>query len=383
MNLDFSEEQIMLRNMARDFLADKFPKKVVKELEDSVTGYSPNIWKEMIELGWMGLALPEKYGGEGMTFQDLTVLIEEMGRACVPGPYFSTVVLGALPILNLGNEEQKSKYLPEIVKGSAIFTLALYEENGRYDAGGIQVKASKDGDSYVINGTKLFVPDAGVADYILCAARTEEASTPEEGITIFIVDAKTAGVNSTLLKTISKEKMCEVVFDNVKVPGENILGERDKGWDGVEKIVQAAATAKCCDMVGAFQQVFEMTLNYAKERYAFGQPIGSFQAVQHHCANMSIDINGAMLAAYQAAWKVDAGLPCAWEVAIAKAWASQVAPRVIALAHQIHGAIGTTMDHDLHYYTRRCKAAESAFGDVEYYQGLVTERISREAEISI
>jgi alkylation response protein AidB-like acyl-CoA dehydrogenase len=324
----------------------------------------------------MGLALPEKYGGEGMTFQDLTVLIEEMGRACVPGPYFSTVVLGALPILNLGNEEQKSKYLPDIAKGSAIFTLALYEESGRYDADGIQVSALKGGDDYVINGTKLFVPDAHIADYILCAARTEE------GITLFIIDADSTGLNTKVLKTISKEKLCEVIFDNVKVPGENVLGEPDMGWSGVERIVQAAATAKCCDMVGAFQQVFEMTLDYARERYAFGQPIGSFQAVQHHCANMSIDINGAMLAAYQAAWKVEAGLPCAWEVAVAKAWASQVAPRVIALAHQIHGAIGTTMDHDLHYYTRRCKAAESAFGDVDYYQGLVAEQIREEAEIN-
>ena len=383
MNLDFSEEQIMLRNMARDFLSDKFPKKVVKELEDDETGYSPEIWKEMVELGWMGLAIPEKYGGEGMTVQDLTVLIEEMGRACVPGPYFSTVVLGALPILNFGREEQKSKYLPEIAKGSAIFTMALYEENGRYDAGGIQVKASQDEDGYIINGTKLFVPDAHIADYIICAARTKEGATIEEGITLFIVDTKSPGIDCTPLKTISKEKLCQVVFNNVKVPVNNVLGDPDNCWSGIEKIVQTAATAKCCDMVGSFMQVFEMTLEYAKERYAFGQPIGSFQAVQHHCANMSIDVNGAMLAAYQAAWKIDTGLPCAWEVAVAKAWASQVAPRVIALAHQIHGAIGTTMDHDLHYYTRRCKAAESAFGDVDYYQGLVAEHIRKEAEINV
>ncbi|MFC1901124.1 acyl-CoA dehydrogenase family protein [Chloroflexota bacterium] len=382
MNLDFSEEQIMLRNMARDFLADKFPKKVVKELEDSETGYSPDIWKEMVELGWMGLALPENYGGEGMTFQDLTVLIEEMGRACVPGPYFSTVVLGALTVLNLGNEEQKKQCLPEIASGRSIFTLALYEENGRYDAGGIQVKAEKTGNDYTINGAKLFVPDAHIADYIICVARTGNGSNPEDGITIFIVDSGSSGLSCSLLKTISKEKLCEVVFNNVKVPGTNVLGEPDEGWSGVERIVQTAATAKCCDMVGAFQQVFEMTLEYAKDRMAFGQPIGSFQAIQHHCANMAIDVNGAMLAAYQAAWKVDEGVSCSWEVAVAKAWASQVAPRVIALAHQIHGAIGTTMDHDLHYYTRRCKAAEAAYGDVDYYQSMVAEQIRKEAEIS-
>ncbi|MFC1920853.1 acyl-CoA dehydrogenase family protein [Chloroflexota bacterium] len=382
MNLDFSEEQIMLRSMARDFLADKFPKKLVKELEDSEAGYSQDIWKEMVGLGWMGLALPEKYGGEGMTYLDLTVLLEEMGRACIPGPYFSTVVLGALPILNLGNEEQKQKYLPEIATGRSIITLALYEENGRYDAAGITVKAVKDGNGYAISGTKLFVPDAHIADYLICVARTGDGANPEEGITIFITDAKAQGVKITPLKTISKEKLCEVSFNNVKVSGDDVLSEPDKGWIGVEKIVQAAATAKTCDMVGSFHQVFEMTLQYAKDRVAFGQPIGSFQAIQHHCANMAMDVNGAMLAAMQAAWKVDEGLPCAWEVAVAKAWASQVAPRVIALAHQIHGAIGTTMDHDLHYYTRRCKAAEAAFGDVDYYQGIVSEQIRKEAGIS-
>ncbi|MFC2071046.1 acyl-CoA dehydrogenase family protein, partial [Chloroflexota bacterium] len=304
MNLDFSEEQIMLRSMARDFLADKFPKKIVKELEDSETGYSPDIWKEMVELGWMGLAIPEEYGGEGMTFLDLAVLLEEMGRACLPGPYYSTVVLGALPILSLGSEEQKQKYLTEIAAGRLIFTLALYEESARYDASGIQVKATEDKDGYVINGSKLFVPDAHIADYIICVTRTKEGAEPEDGITIFIVDAKSPGVSCSILKTIAKDKLCEVVFDKVKVPAENIIGKPDNGWDGVEKMVQAAAAAKCCDMSGAFQQVFEMTIEYAKDRVAFGQPIGSFQAVQHHCANMAIDVNGAMLSAYQAAWKV-------------------------------------------------------------------------------
>jgi alkylation response protein AidB-like acyl-CoA dehydrogenase len=377
MNLDFSEEQIMLREMARDFLADKFPKKKVKELEDSETGYSPELWKEMAELGWMGLALPEVYGGAGMTFLDLTVLIEEMGRACMPGPYFSTVVLGAMPILALGSDQQKNEYLPKISSGDIIFTAAIFEENARYDAAGVKLKAEKSGDGYVLNGTKLFVPDASIADYMLFVARTQSGDKPEDGITTFIVDAKSPGISCTVLNTIAKDKLCKVVFNNVKVPAANVLGDPDNGWPGVRQIIEQAAAAKCCDMVGSLQQVFEMTLAYAKDRVAFGQPIGSFQAVQHHCANMAIDVNGAMLAAYQAAWKVSEGMPCTWEVAVAKGWASMVAPRVIALGHQIHGAIGTTMDHDLHYYTRRTKAAESAFGDFDYYQNLVAADIAR------
>ncbi len=379
MNLDFSEEQIMLRSMARDFLTDKFPKKVVRELEESETGYSPDTWKEMVGLGWMGLALPEEYGGEGMTFLDLAVLLEEMGRACLPGPYFSTVVLGALPILVLGNQEQKQQYLPEIATGRYISTLALTEDSARYDASGIQVRADADGDGYILNGTKLFVPDAHIADYMLCVARTGDGAKPEDGITIFIVDARSPGVSCSLLETIANDKLCEVVFDKVKVPGENVLGEPGEGWNGVKGIIERAAAAKCCDMVGSLQQVFEMSIAYAKDRVAFGQPIGSFQAIQHHCANMAIDINGAMLSAYQAAWMVSEGLPCSWEVAVAKAWASLACPRVIALAHQIHGGIGTTMDHDLHYYTRRTKAAESAFGDADFYQRMVAAEIEREA----
>ncbi len=375
MNLDFSEEQLMLRDAARDYLVKNYPKKTVRQLEESETGYSPESWKEMAEMGWMGLVLPEKYGGSEMTFQDLAVLLEEMGRACLPGPFFSTVVLGALPILDLGTEAQKDKYLPGIAKGDVIFTLALNEESARYDAQGVQLKAEANKDGFTLNGTKLFVPDANVANYLICVTRTGDGKNPEEGISLFIVDVKSPGIKYELLKTIADDKLCEVVFDNVKVAKENVLGKIGQGWPAMEKIIRRAAAAKCCDMAGSLQQVFEMTIAYAKERIAHGQPIGSFQAVQHHCANMAIDVNGAMLSAYQAAWKVSENMPCDWEVAVAKAWASAAAPRVIALAHQIHGAIGTTMDHDLHYYTRRTKAAESAFGDVDYYQWKVAREI--------
>ncbi len=377
MDLDFSEEQLMLREATRDFLVKKFPKKTIREFEESETGHSPEIWKEMAELGWTGLVLPEKYGGAGMSFLDLAVLLEEMGRACLPGPFFSTVVLGALPVLDFGSEEQKQQYLPRIAGGEMIFTLALTEENARYDAEGVRVEAVADNDEYVINGVKLFVPDAHIADYMICVVRTGTGSNPEEGITMFIVDMKSPGIKCTLLKTIANDKLCEVALDNVRVSKQNILGEPDRAWSQVERIIERAAAAKCCDMVGSMQQVFEMTLAYAKDRVAFGQPIGSFQAVQHHCANMAIDVNGTMLSAYQAAWKISEGLPCEWEVAVAKAWASVACPRVIALAHQIHGAIGTTMDHDLHYYTRRTKAAESAFGDADFYQWKVAREISR------
>ncbi len=375
MNLALSEEQEMLKTSTRDFLTDKLPKAKVKEIEESEPGYSPQLWKEMAGLGWMGLAFPEKYGGADMSFLDLSILLEEAGRACLPGPFFSTVVLGGLPILDAGNEAQKQEYLPKIASGEIIFTLALTESSARYDAAAIAVKATANGDEYTLNGTKLFVPDADIADYMLVVARTSKQAKPEDGITIFIVDTKSLGISTTVLKTIANDKLCEVVFNQVKVPKENILGQLNQGWSEVKKIIERAAVAKCCEMAGGMQQVLEMTVDYAKERKQFGRPIGSFQVIQHYCADMLTDVEGTRLSAYQAAWMVSEGLPCTEQVAVAKAWAGQASQRVLALAHQVHGAIGATIDYDLHYYTRRAKAAEVTFGDANFYREIVAQEM--------
>jgi alkylation response protein AidB-like acyl-CoA dehydrogenase len=374
MNLSFTEEQEILRKFARDFLTSKFPKKVLKELEATESGYSPEIWKETAELGWMGLPFPEKYGGTGMTFLDLAVLLEEMGKACMPGPYFSTVVLGGFPILDIGTEAQKQEYLPKIAQGKATFTLALTEPSGSYDAASITTKAVPDGDGWVISGTKLFVPDAQVADYILCVARTDDKAKPEEGLTTFIVEAKQAGISHTVLDAISG-KLCEVVFDGVKVSKENIVGQPNQGWSGIKGAIDRAVVAKCCLMVGITQQVLDMTVDYAKERKQFDRPIGSFQIIQHYCADMLTDIEGMRLSAYHAAWKLSEGLSCTEEVAAARAWAVQAGERVIGLAHQIHGAIGVAVEYDLHYYTRSLKACELSFGGADVYREIVAQEM--------
>ncbi len=375
MNFTLSEEQEMLKTMARDFLADKYPKTLVKEMEEDEKGYSPELWREMVELGWMGLVLPEEYGGSGMSFLDLAVLLEEAGRACLSGPLFSTVVLGSLPILAAGSDEQKQEYLPKIANGEAIFTLALTEASAGYDAASIAVKATADGDTYVINGTKLFVPDAHVADYLLCVARTNEQAEAENGITVFIVDAKSPGISYTVLKTITGDKQCEVVFNQVGVPKENILGKLDQGWEVAQRVIEQAAVAKCCFVVGAMQQALDMTVEYAKERKQYGHPIGSLQIIQHYCANMATDVDGSRFSTYQAAWRLNEGLPCTKEVAIAKAWTGEAFGRVSTLAHQIHGAIGCTIDHDLQFYTRYGKAAELSFGGGDFYREMIAQEM--------
>lgn len=371
MKLNLTEEQEMLRKTARDFLAHKCPKAFVRQMEESETGYSGELWREMVGLGWIGLAFPEKYGGGGMSFLDLAVLLEEMGRACLPGPFFSTVVLGGLPILDIGSEKQKQEFLPELILGERKFTLAWTEPGYQsYDASSIAVEAVPDGDHYIIKGTKLFVPDAHIADYVLCVARMK----PGDGIAIFVADARSPQVDCTLLKSIGGDKLCEVVFDRVPVPEAGILGQSDQGWSVVQKIIERAAVAKCCEMVGNIQRVLEMTVDYAKERKQFDRPIGSFQVIQHYCADMATDVDGARFITYQAAWMLSKGLSCIREAAMAKVWMSEASRRVMDSAHQIHGAIGVSMEHDLHFHTRRAKAAELAFGDASFYR----ETVARE-----
>jgi len=368
-----SEEQEILQKTAHDFLTEKCPKALVRQMEKDEKGYSPQLWREIADLGWLGLVFPEKYGGAGMDFISLGVLLEEMGRACFQGPFFSTVLLGGLPILDIGSEEQKEKYLPGIVSGKTIFTMALTEPVGGYTAASIKVKAAASDNGYVINGTKLFVPDAANADYMLCVARTN--SKAKDGITVFIVDTKSPGVNITVLDTVASDKLCEVAFKNVKVPAENILGKLDQGWAEVQKIIERAAIAKSCEMVGGMQAVLDMTVPYVKERIQFDVPVGVFQAVQHHCVYMLIAVEGSRATAYEAAWRVSTGRPYSIEAAMTKAWVSDAYNRTVALGTQAHGGVSIIEDHDLPLYYRRAKAAELAFGDARFHRKTVARKL--------
>ena len=375
MDLGLSEEQEMLKELARDFLQKECPKRLVRQLDESDEGYSSELWHKMAELGWMGLVFPEKYGGSERNFLDLTILLEEMGYNIVPGPFFSTVVLGGLTVLTAGSKEQKMEFLPKIASGEMILSLALTEPTASYDAASVKTKAIARNGEYVINGIKLFVLNANVADYILCVARTKQAKNPENGITLFLVDAKSPGVKCNLLKTLARDKQCEVVFDNVTVPKKNIMGKPDEGWPIVKDVLEKATVAKCAEMVGGAQAALDMAVNYAKERVQFGRPIGSFQAIQHHCANMVTDVSGSRFITYKAAWKVSEGLPATMDVAIAKTWTGEAYGRVTLLAHQIFGAIGFTMDHDIHLYYRQAKAAEIIFGDADFQRAIVAREL--------
>lgn len=377
MDLTFSEEQTIFRKTVRGFLAKECPTQLVREIEGSELGYSPDLWRRIAELGWTGISLPEKYEGFGADFIDLVILYEEMGRNVFPSPHFSTVVLCGAAILECGNEMQKEEFLPKIAEGKAILALASSESGAFYNAS-MNTCAAQKGDDYVIDGAKLFVSDAHIADYLICAARTGENVPAEQSITLFLVDAKTPGITVTPLKTISEighDRQNEVIFENVRVPGGNVLGQKGQGWPCLAKVMQKATIALCAEMVGGAQAVLDMSVAYSKERYAFGHPIGSYQALQHKMADMMLYIDGAWLLTYQAAWRIGQGLPCAREVAMAKAWTSNVYRRVCADAIQIHGAFGFCSEVDTTLYFRRAKAAEVRFGDARLQRKFVAQEL--------
>lgn len=365
MDFSLSETQEMIRASARDFFTNECPKKKVRELEEDEKGYDPEMWRKMAEMGWLGLILPEKYGGGGGEFLDMAVLIEEMGRNIVPGPFFSTVLLCALPILEYGSEEQKEGFLPKIAGGDQIWTLALTEPSAIYQASGIELRATPEGEEYSLEGTKSFVPYAHIADFLLVVARTGEA---EEAISLFLLDAKSPGIRIEIIPTIARDKQCEVTFDKVRVAKDNILGEINQGWNIVGFILRRATVLKCAEMLGACEAVVEMTNAYVKERIQFDRPIGTFQALQHRMANMFTDTEALRYLVYQAAWEENTGSNSSLHISMAKAKANELYQQVCIDGIKNHGAIGFTMDQDIGLYFRRVKEAEYCFGDSDFHR---------------
>jgi len=375
MDFTFTEEQEMLRTSARDFLETECTEKLVREVEDGDSSYSSELWKKIADLGWLGLVYPEQYGGAGMNVIDLAVLYEEFGRAMFPGPHLSTVVLGGMTVLEAGSDAQKADILPKIADGSKIVALALTEPESAWDMKktwdpeGVSVSATADGDNYVINGTKLFVHDALAADDILVVTRTKTGGNAADGITLFLVDAKSPGVKVTPLLTIAGDKQCEVVFDKVKVSKANIIGKLDSGWVPLSKAMQVATVMLCAQMLGAGQRLLELAVDYAKTRIQFDMPIGINQYIQEHCVFLLRDVNGGRWSTYLAAWKLAQGEPCDFEVSVAKAWGSDAHEHACWCAHQVHAGVGYTVyDGVLPLYSRRGKALQLYLGDTPYHK---------------
>jgi alkylation response protein AidB-like acyl-CoA dehydrogenase len=368
-NFAFNEEQEELRKTVRQFLEAKSPESAVREQMDTEAGFDPAVWSQMGEqMGLQGLIVPEEFGGSGYGYIELIVVLEEMGRALLCAPFFSTVVLAANTLIHSGDDAAKAEHLPGIAAGETIATLAFTEENGRWDEAGIEATAAADGDSWKITGTKMYVLDGHTADLLIVAARTGA------GVSLFAVDATAAGVTRTPLATMDQTRK-QAKVELADAPG-TLIGTDGEGWATLERVLDLAAVGLAAEQVGGAQFVLEMAVQYAKDRVQFGRPIGSFQAIKHKCADMLLEVESAKSAAYYAGWaasELNDELPSV--ASLAKAYCSEAYFHAAAENIQIHGGIGFTWEHPAHLYFKRAKSSELLFGDPTYHRELLAQRI--------
>ena len=347
-----TEEEQMLKNLAREFLEAECSSSLVRAMETDDLGYPPELWKKMAELGWFGLALPERYGGQGMPLTYLAIIMEEAGRAIAPVPFHSTMV-PALTVAAHGTEGQREEILPRVSSGDLVMTWAFSETDPRYLPQAVKIEALDDGDHFVLNGNKMFVDNFDAAEKCLVVCRTSEASSDNQGLSLLLVDTRSPGISHTPLTTLAKDKQSRVTFDRVRVPRTNLIGEIDQGWPLAEWMLDRATALLCSQMVGATRKDAEMAIEYSKGRVAFGRPIGAFQSIQHQCADMILWVDGAQLLTYEALWKIDQGMPASVEVSQAKAFCNEKCEAVVRSSQSIHGGIGFMMEFDLHLWFRR------------------------------
>ena len=347
-----SEEEQMVKNLAREFLEAECSTALVRDMEKDDLGYPPELWQKMADLGWFGMCLPEQYEGQGLPITYLGIILEEVGRAIAPVPLHSTAV-ASLTIAQEGTAEQRDNLLPRVSRGDLILTWAVTEQDPRYLPDTIRAEATEDGDSFLLSGTKMFVDNFNMAESCLVACRTAPPSADNEGISLLLVDTRSSGVSPTLLTTLAKDKQHKVEFNQVRVPRANLVGELNQGWPIVRRMLDQATVLLCAQMVGAARKDAEMAIEYAKNRVAFGRPIGAFQSIQHLCADMVVWVDGGQLLTYEALWKMDQGLPASVEVSQAKAFCNDKCQAAVRSSQIIHGGIGFMMEFDLHLWYRR------------------------------
>ncbi len=369
MNFAFSDEQEELRASVRRFLSEKSPETEVRRLMDTTEGYDPAVWSQMADqLGLQSLTIPEEFGGSGFTYVELLVVLEEMGAALLCAPFFSSVALAANALLTSGDDEAKKSYLPGIASGETIATLAITEDNGKWDFSGIECKAEQKGDGWVLNGHKMFVLDGHVANLIIVAARSPK------GVSLFAVQGDAPGLTRTPLPTMDQtRKQARLEFSDTPAV---LIGKDGGAEPGLSKTLDLAAVALAAEQVGGAQRVLDASVDYAKTRIQFGRPIGSFQAIKHKCADMLLEVESAKSAAYYAAWAAAEDsdeLPVV--ASLAKSYCSEAYFHAAAENIQIHGGIGFTWEHPAHLYFKRAKSSELLLGDPSYHRELLAQRI--------
>lgn len=374
MDLSLTEEQQIIRKETRKVLSKEFSKDIVRNLIKTREGYSTELWRMMSNLGWLGLIIPEEHGGSGASFLDLLILVEEMGRVCLPGPFFSNLV-GTLSLLEAADEKQKHEFLPQIANGKLLLTLAVNEPVVGHGLNFMESRARLVDNGYIVNGTKLFVENAHIADFIVLAVKIKKGETQDENLALLLVSAKDPSITITLLDSLGKDKQCEVNFIGLKCPKQNLLGESYLGDLYVERLLPKVALVKAAEMLGGADRVFELACEYAKQRVQFGSPIGTYQIVQFYCADMLICLEAMRSLVYKAGWNLNNNLPYAKEAAMAKIWADRAYKQMITLSIQIHGAIGFTEEYELSLHWLRSKMGQLTLGNYDYLSDLVAREI--------
>ena len=371
MNFDFSDEQKQLRDEARKFLSEQCPPKAVRAVLDGKVAYDKGLWKALAEMGFLGVAIPESYGGTGAGHLELCVIAEEMGRALAPVPFSSTVYLAAEALLLAGTEAQKQKWLPATARGDAIGTLALFEGKGNPRQEAIKLSAS----GGTLNGIKKPVPDGAIADFAIVAARTG-SSGRETDISLFLVDLKSEGVEARDLTNLDPTHgQAELTFKNCKAEP---LGRANEGWSIITQVLDRAAILTAFEQVGGADRALEMGRDYALDRIAFGRPIGSFQAVKHMLADMYVSATLARSNCYYGAWALSTNaseLPEA--AAAARISATQAFQHCAKNNIQVHGGMGFTWEFDCHMYYRRANATALGLGSLSYWEDALIERMRK------
>src|SRR6266481_1388242 len=358
MDFRLSEGQQLLVTTAREFLRRHCPPEAVAESASSERGFSAELWKEISVLGWPGLLIPAEYGGSDGNIVDVTLLVEEMGRACFPSPYVPTAVVATSLLVAVGSPAQRERLLPAMARGDRLCVLALTEESASIDPQAVRLEGEPGGR---LSGRKLFVNDAHVADELIVVTRGAT------GLNLFLLDARHSGVTVLPLEALAGDRPCEVSFDGVEVKAVDLLGEAGRGWEALEGALQAGALARAAEMVGCAQRILELCVEHAKGRKQFGRPLGSFQAVQHACADLLRDVETARCLVHSAAWRMEQGHECGADVAMAKAYAGRTSQAVARRAHQLLGAISFCEEHSLHLYHKRILAAGLDFGDSSHH----------------
>ncbi len=371
MYFDFSKEQYMARDSARDFLAQQMPTSRLRQLIETETGFDRDVWKGLADLGWTAVLVPEEESGLGLGFLDLALLLEESGRALLPGPLVETAVM--VPVaLRAGNRAQRERWLPGIASGDVLATVALTGAEGVPLPAGIAVRAEPSGGDWVLDGQVLLVPFGEIAHVVLVAARTGSEMGPD-GVSLFLVEPGDRGVSwQPLVGLDPTVRLSAITFQAARLTADRLIGEPGQGWGPLGRALEAGATAIALQAVGGAGQALEMAVQYAKVRHQFGKPIGSFQAVKHKCADMMVQYETTRSGAYYAAWTVDAGAPdAAVAAAMAKATCTEMFRYVSGEAIQVHGGIGFTWEHDLHFYFKRAKYLEFALGTPSQHREVV------------